>query len=236
MLPYKVHLRRLISFSCHLDTTIQQVHLVDEQVTEHSRTRHNNVNTRTAKLLQRNQLNLVHTTNRVSNWTNTYKSKHLRKRLSVRLDVVCTPQSKRNTLGECTIILLSKLLQQLFHNLLRYLNSCSRWDRRRIQRVHVTTSWKNIGVSDRIATRSRHQKLSVQKLHNSRKLVVRYYLLQAELQVRNHRSKTLFLHTRETSFNNCLRPGLLLSHHITKECTHLVKRTLHLLHTTTRIG
>mmetsp|Transcript_11210 Transcript_11210/g.23518 ORF Transcript_11210/g.23518 Transcript_11210/m.23518 type:complete len:586 (+) Transcript_11210:381-2138(+) len=236
VLAHKVLLQRLIRLSGHLDTTVQQVHLVDEQVTEHSRARHNHINTGAAKLLKRNELHLVHTAKTVSHRTDTNKGKHLSQRLAIGLDVVSAPQSEGNGLREGTIILILQLLKKLANHSLRHFNSCSGGDGRGVKCMHVPASGKDIRVTDGVATRGRHEELSIEKLHDATKLIVGNHLLQAELKVVDHRGKTLLLHLGEPSINDGLSPGLLGSNKATKEASHLIKHVLHLLHTASGVS
>mmetsp|Transcript_23287 Transcript_23287/g.34498 ORF Transcript_23287/g.34498 Transcript_23287/m.34498 type:complete len:279 (+) Transcript_23287:901-1737(+) len=236
MLADKVLFQWLVCLSSQLDSTVHQVHLVDEQITENSRTGYNNIDTRTSKHLKRNQLNLVHTSKRIRYGFDSNKSQYLGQRLPVGLDIISSPQGESNTLGVHTLVIIPELLQKLPNNSIRHLNSSCGWDGRRIQSMHVTSGRKNIRVTDGISTRGRHQKLSVQQLHNSSKLVVSNNLLQAELQVSNQGHKTRLLNLGETSIDDCLSPGLLLSHKTSEEVTNLIESTLYLLHTSVRVS
>lgn len=60
-------------------SSVEQVHLVDEQVTEHSGARHDDVDTGTAKLLQRDKLELVHAADGVGNGPNAGEAQDLGK-------------------------------------------------------------------------------------------------------------------------------------------------------------
>mmetsp|Transcript_24794 Transcript_24794/g.37898 ORF Transcript_24794/g.37898 Transcript_24794/m.37898 type:complete len:234 (+) Transcript_24794:883-1584(+) len=233
MLTHEILVKWLVGLGSHLNSTVHQVHLVDEQVTEYSGTRYNNIDTWASKLLKRNQFNLIHTSKRVRDGSYSNKSKHLCERFSVGLDVISSPKGECNRLGEFSSVIDLELFQKLSYNSLRYLNGCSGRDGRRIQGVHVTSGRKNIGVTDRVSTWCRHQELSVQQLHDSSELVIGNNLLQDELKVCDKRGKTLLLYIGKSSIDDSLGPWLLLSKHTSEEASKLVKSILDLLDTST---
>mmetsp|Transcript_5658 Transcript_5658/g.12573 ORF Transcript_5658/g.12573 Transcript_5658/m.12573 type:complete len:343 (+) Transcript_5658:74-1102(+) len=65
MLTHVVHLIRFVLLGGELDGAIQQVHLVDKQVAEHTRAVDDDVDARAAEFFQRNELELVHPTERI---------------------------------------------------------------------------------------------------------------------------------------------------------------------------
>mmetsp|Transcript_10524 Transcript_10524/g.29573 ORF Transcript_10524/g.29573 Transcript_10524/m.29573 type:complete len:518 (+) Transcript_10524:2164-3717(+) len=236
VLADKVLIEGLVGLGGHLDTTVHEVHLVDEEITEDTGARNNNVDTGTAKLLKRNELNLVDTAKGVRNGTDTNEGQNLSERLAVGLDVVGTPKGEGDTLGECAIVLILELLEKLANDTLGNLDGSLSGDGRGIESVHVTASGQNIGVTDGIAARSGHEELSVQELHDTTKLVVGNDLLEAELQVSEDGSKALLVDGGETSIHNGLGPGLLGTHHGTNHTADLIEHVLDLLDTATGVG
>ena len=63
-------------------SAVKQVHLVNEQVAEHSRARNDNVHARPAKLLQRDELELVHAADRVRDGPYAGEAQHLGERFT----------------------------------------------------------------------------------------------------------------------------------------------------------
>mmetsp|Transcript_2175 Transcript_2175/g.3567 ORF Transcript_2175/g.3567 Transcript_2175/m.3567 type:complete len:805 (-) Transcript_2175:182-2596(-) len=232
VLSDKVHVQRFVGFGSHLDTTIHQVHLVDEQVTEDTRTGDNNIDARTAKLFQRNEFDLVHTSQRVGNWSDTNQGQHLSKRFSVGLNVVSSPQSEGNAFGVLSTVFIHELFQQLASDVLGNFNSSLGRNGRRIQSMHVASGRKDIRVTDRVTARSRHQELTVQELHDTTQFVVGNNLLQAKFQVFHDTLQTLFLYVGETSIDDSLCVWLLSSGHLVEHVAQIVEDRCDFLHTT----
>ena len=236
VLTDKVLVEGLVGLGGHLDTTVHEVHLVDEEITEHTGARNDNVDTGTAKLLKRDELNLVDTAERIGNGTDTNKSQNLSEGLAVGLDVVGTPEGESNTLGELAVVLVLELLKKLANDILGNLNGSLSGDSRGVKSVHVTAGGENIGVTDGIATRSGHEELSVEELHDTTKLVVSDDLLEAELQVGKEGSKALLVNGGEASIHDGLGPGLLGSDHSTNHTANLIEHVLDLLDTAVGVG
>ena len=77
VLSHKVHLIRLIQFSCHLDSSVKQVHLVHKQVPEDSRAVDHHVDTRATQLLQSHHFKLVHSAQRIRHWLDSHHAQDL---------------------------------------------------------------------------------------------------------------------------------------------------------------
>mmetsp|Transcript_25798 Transcript_25798/g.39635 ORF Transcript_25798/g.39635 Transcript_25798/m.39635 type:complete len:656 (+) Transcript_25798:83-2050(+) len=236
MLTDKVLINGFVSFGGHFDTTIHQVHLVDEKITEDSRAGHNNINTGATKFFQGDKFNLVDTSKGISNGADTDKGQNLGKRFSVSLDVISTPKSESDRFRVGTIIFVRELLKKLSDNTFGNFNSGSSGDGRGVKGVHVTASRKDIGVTDGISTGGGHQEFSVKEFHNTSELVVSNDLLEAEFQVGEDRSQTFFIDIGETSINDSLGPRFLLSGKSSEEGAHFIKHVLDFLDTSIRVG
>mmetsp|Transcript_6591 Transcript_6591/g.14018 ORF Transcript_6591/g.14018 Transcript_6591/m.14018 type:complete len:1056 (+) Transcript_6591:730-3897(+) len=236
VLSDEVHLGWLIGLGGHLDTAIHQVHLVDEQITEDTGARNNDIDTRTSEFFERDKLDLVDTSKRIRNWSDTNQGQHLGQRFSVGFDVIGTPQSEGNGLRELSSVLDLELLQQLVGDALGNFHGGLGRDRTRIQGVHVTSGRKDIGVTDRISTGGRHQEVSVEKLHDSSKLVVGNNLLQAELEVLHDTLEAFFGNIGESGLHDGFGPRFLLSYKRVEHGTDVGEGRLDLLDTSVSIG
>mmetsp|Transcript_25951 Transcript_25951/g.55790 ORF Transcript_25951/g.55790 Transcript_25951/m.55790 type:complete len:280 (-) Transcript_25951:2392-3231(-) len=102
--------------------------------------------------------------------------------------------------------------------------------------MHVTSSGKNIRVTDGISTRGRHEELTIEKLHDTTQFVIGNHLLENKFKVFKYRRQTSFIDIREASINDGLSPWLLGTHDIPEETTNLIEEVLDLLHASVGIS
>mmetsp|Transcript_45111 Transcript_45111/g.134702 ORF Transcript_45111/g.134702 Transcript_45111/m.134702 type:complete len:598 (+) Transcript_45111:1213-3006(+) len=183
MLAHKVHFVRLVQLRSHLDGAVEKQHLVDEQVAEHTRAVDDDVNTWAAKLLKRDDLELVHAAKRIRHWADAHHHHHLRQRLSVRLDVVGAPQDQRNRLWVLAAVERPLAVDETLHDDGGRLDGSNRGDGLRVERMDVLARGQHQRVADGVATGARQHVLAVQALDQGAKLVVIDNLRQAEVQV-----------------------------------------------------
>mmetsp|Transcript_40129 Transcript_40129/g.94452 ORF Transcript_40129/g.94452 Transcript_40129/m.94452 type:complete len:209 (-) Transcript_40129:3188-3814(-) len=181
MLADIVHLWILLGLSSHLDGAIQQVHLVDEEVAEHTRAVADHINTRSAKLLQWDQLYSVHSTQVICHWLCSDQGQDLCQAFTVGLDVVCAPQSEGNRLWGLAILL--HVLQKPVNYHQSGIHGSLGWDALGIQSVHVLASGQHIWVTNGVSTWAWLNELAVQRPHQAWELVVLDHFAEADLQV-----------------------------------------------------
>jgi hypothetical protein len=109
------------------------------------------------------------------------------------------------------MVLISELLQELADDIFGNLDGSRGRDGRwvEVEGVHISAGGQDIGVTDRVPVRSGHQELTVEKLHDSRQLVVSYNLLQAKFNVGEDGCQSLLAHGWKTRIYDCLSPRLL---------------------------
>ena len=78
-----------------------------------------------------------------------------------------------------------------------------------IKRVHIPASGQDVGITDGVPTRSGHEELPVEELHDARQLVVSHDLLEAEFDVGEDRRQELLIHAWEAGIDDRLGPRLL---------------------------
>ena len=188
MLADKVHLRRFVLLGGELDGAIQQVHLVDEQISEDAGAVDDDVNSRSAEFFQRNQFQFVDSAQSIRDRVDTNHQHDLRQRLTVRLDVVGTPQDQSDGLRVDAVVLDALTFNQTVDDNLRGSNRGTSRDRLRIQGVDVLTRRQNLRVTNRIPARARQDVPAVQSFRQGTELVVLDNLLQAKSEVVKQRA------------------------------------------------
>mmetsp|Transcript_9371 Transcript_9371/g.28235 ORF Transcript_9371/g.28235 Transcript_9371/m.28235 type:complete len:261 (-) Transcript_9371:3104-3886(-) len=152
VLADEVHLSWLVSLGCHLDGAIQECHLVDKQVSEHSRAVHHDVNSWSSKLLQGDETQFVDTTEVVGKRLHTNQGQNLCQRFPVRLDVVRSPQNQGYGFRVLVVVLRPQTQNQFLNDRLRRADGCRCRDALWIERVHVLPGRQHIWISHRIST------------------------------------------------------------------------------------
>ena len=104
VLSYKVHLDWLISLRSHLHCLVNESHLVDKQVSEDTRAVDDDIDARSAELLERNELDFVDSAQSIWLGSGSDHAQDLRQRLSVRFDVVRSPKNQPDGLWPLAII------------------------------------------------------------------------------------------------------------------------------------
>mmetsp|Transcript_27935 Transcript_27935/g.66295 ORF Transcript_27935/g.66295 Transcript_27935/m.66295 type:complete len:677 (-) Transcript_27935:2458-4488(-) len=183
VLSHKVHLQRLIRLRSFLDGTVQEVHLVDEQVSEDTRAVAHHIDAGPAQLLQGDQLHLVHAAQGVWHRAGAHQGQHLCQALSVGLDVVRAPEREGDRLRQLAPLLLLQGVQQPLHDHQGHIASRLGGDGVGIQGVHVLASRQHVGVADGVTPWAWLNEIAIQRLNEAGHLVVADHLPQAHLKI-----------------------------------------------------
>mmetsp|Transcript_61007 Transcript_61007/g.108459 ORF Transcript_61007/g.108459 Transcript_61007/m.108459 type:complete len:232 (-) Transcript_61007:3020-3715(-) len=206
MLSDKVLLDGLISFCCRLDGTVQQVHLVDEQIAEDSGAVANHIDAWSAELCQRDKLHLVHTSQGVWHWASSDERKHLGQALAIGLDVVSAPKSEGDGLGKLSL-LFRQGLKQAIHNDECNVCGCLRWDGVRVQCVHVLPCWEYVWIANGISARTWLDELAIKSFHKAGNLIVADNFSKASLEILEERLEIILIDVWKTLLFQGLLPG-----------------------------
>mmetsp|Transcript_30830 Transcript_30830/g.60333 ORF Transcript_30830/g.60333 Transcript_30830/m.60333 type:complete len:829 (-) Transcript_30830:742-3228(-) len=193
VLTHEVLVEGLVGLGSHLHGAVEEVHLVDEEVPEDARAGDDGVDTRAAELLERDQAKLVHAPDAVRDGLNADQPHGLREGLTVRLDVVGTPQGEGHGLRPDAAVVDLLALHEAVHDDLRALDSRGGRDRLRVEGVHVLSGGQHLGVTDGVASGARGDVLAVERGHEAAQLVVSHDLLEAEPEVLEQRSELALL-------------------------------------------
>mmetsp|Transcript_21009 Transcript_21009/g.46075 ORF Transcript_21009/g.46075 Transcript_21009/m.46075 type:complete len:1268 (+) Transcript_21009:731-4534(+) len=208
VLAHKVHLIRLVLLRSQLDGAVQQQHLVDEQVAEHTGAVHHHVHTGPAQLLQGDDLQLVHAAQSIRHRLDAHHHHDLGQGLAVGLDVVSAPQHQGNGLGVLAAVVVLLAVQQAVNHQLGVLQGSLGGDGLGVQGVDVLAGGQHHGVTDGVTTWARLHVLAVQGLSQGAQLVVLDHLLQAELQVAKGVNEVLAVGAGKLSALQGAHPGV----------------------------
>mmetsp|Transcript_118420 Transcript_118420/g.166465 ORF Transcript_118420/g.166465 Transcript_118420/m.166465 type:complete len:447 (-) Transcript_118420:2313-3653(-) len=230
MLADEILLWGLVRLRCRLDGTVEQVHLIDEEIPEDTRAIAHHINSRPSQLFERDQLDLVHASQGVRNWSRTDQRKHLRQGLAVSLDIVRAPKGEGNRLGHLAL-LLGKRLEETVHHDHGHVSGCLRWDGVRVQGVHVLARRQHIRIADGVTARAWLDELAVEGANQASDLVVAHDFSEASLQVLEEGLQVVIADAIEAT----LLKGLLVRRAAGEEIENILQQGVHLLHASLRV-
>ena len=156
----EVLLQRLVGLSRHLHSLVNQSHLVDEQVTEHTGAVHHHIDPRTTQLFQRDELKLVHPTDGIRHRLDTHEPEDLGQGFAVGLDVVRTPEHTGNRFGPGSLFFALALDELVDDSLGRSYGSPGR-DGLGIESMNVFATGQHTGIANRVSAGARKDVLTV---------------------------------------------------------------------------
>ena len=182
MLANEVLLQRFIGLSRHFHGLVDQRHLVDEQIAEHTGAVHDNVDPGAAELFEGDQLKLVDATDGIGHRFDTDEPEDLSQRLAVSLDVVGSPEHAGDGLGPGAL-LLTLAFDQFVHHALGCSHSGTGGNSLRIQGMNVLAAGQHAWIADRISTRSGQHIFAIECLEQALHLHVGADLIETETQI-----------------------------------------------------
>ena len=182
VLTNEVLLQRLVGLGSHLHGLIDQRHLVDEQIAEHTGAVHHHINAGAAEFFQGNQLKLVHPTHGVRHRLDANEPEDLSQGFAVGLDVVGSPEHAGDGFGPGAL-LLALTLNQLVDNTLGCSHRCTGGNRLRVEGVDVLAAGQHTRIPNRITTGARKDVFTIESLQQTLHLHVGTHLLKAEAQI-----------------------------------------------------
>ena len=182
VLANEVLLQGLVGLCSHFHGLINQGHLVDEQIAEHTGAVHHHINAGATEFFKGDQLKLVDPTHGIRHRLDANEPKNLSQRFAVGLDVVRSPEHAGDGLGPSALF-LALTLNQLVDNTLGCSHRGAGGNRLRIQRVDVLAAGKHTRIPNRVTTRARKDVFAIQSLQETLHLHVGTHLLETEAQI-----------------------------------------------------